>query len=852
MADELRRIRELLESLRQAVSQQRPTKGRPESRGRYLALGGPASPSRKHDPKLRSVNERRSVSTDDRIVDAEMALSRALRNKAALDLAHHKAIAEIKELGSVVQKREAQHAELQRMVEQLDRELAAYIEDIARYLDHLTYRGEQFLDETTFAAGLAAGRAVAERYRRSPIATILKGVSVPKRSGRSGRTLLFLHYLLGRRRSDANHLALMATSGLFDPDYYLETYEDVAKAGLDPLIHYVDFGAKEGRSPSALFDSQYYLKTNPDVADANFNPLLHFLLHGRDEGRRPRPLPVIKDIFGDWEIPRPPSLTHLLGHPPNPVPQKIVVYTAVAGGYDEIKTPLVQPANCDFVVFSDENISVPGWQVRPINYAHSDPTRAARFVKLHPHIFFPEYDHSIWIDGNISIKGDVRKFLEPLTYESFLGIFVHPLRDCIYVEAEECIKRKKDDPQEIRRHVERYRAAGYPKRAGLWETNIVSRRHNDPRCIALMNAWWREIVVGSRRDQLSLPVVVRRHGARIAPLGAHGANARSHRLVTLTQHPSKRPPSGENPPAIRKEVDVDRIPIDVGVCVHNSPAEVRACVESLIAARRPSDRILLVDDASDAPTASMLDDFARKHEFIEIIRHPVNRGYTHSANQVFQWAKTPWVVLLNSDTIVPERALPKLVACGEQFSQIGIVGPLSNAASWQTVPRLVGPDGKFMVNELPPGLSVSDMDRLCERESTGVPLFAPLINGFCLAIRRSLFEHVGLFDEKLFPMGYGEEDDFCLRAGEAGYMGAIATDAYIFHSKSASFTPERRVLLVEEGARALRTRHSPELIAASVNMLKRNPELERMRKRIEEKLTSITPQTADEPAVAVI
>ncbi len=78
---------------------------------------------------------------------------------------------------------------------------------------------------------------------------------------------------------------VLCRSGLFYTAYYLETYPDVAASGLDPLTHYVRYGAAEGRSPNPLFHSKWYLDKYPDVR--GMNPLLHYILHGAAEGRDP-------------------------------------------------------------------------------------------------------------------------------------------------------------------------------------------------------------------------------------------------------------------------------------------------------------------------------------------------------------------------------------------------------------------------------------------------------------------------------------------------------------------------------------------------------------------------------------
>jgi CDP-glycerol glycerophosphotransferase (TagB/SpsB family) len=92
-------------------------------------------------------------------------------------------------------------------------------------------------------------------------------------------------------------LEAIAASGLFDRAGYLARYPDVAAIGVDPLLHYLDAGALEGRNPCDLFDSAYYLGENPDVAASGINPLAHFCDFGWKESRHPSP-----DFDVDWYL----------------------------------------------------------------------------------------------------------------------------------------------------------------------------------------------------------------------------------------------------------------------------------------------------------------------------------------------------------------------------------------------------------------------------------------------------------------------------------------------------------------------------------------------------------------------
>ena len=109
---------------------------------------------------------------------------------------------------------------------------------------------------------------------------------------RASRLNPLVHYLKsGRARGLVVHPAppseadRIVASGLFDEEWYLSEYSDVAKANYPALLHYMVHGAMEGRSPGPNFDSKWYLKRYPDVI--GLNPLVHFIDHGRQEGRIP-------------------------------------------------------------------------------------------------------------------------------------------------------------------------------------------------------------------------------------------------------------------------------------------------------------------------------------------------------------------------------------------------------------------------------------------------------------------------------------------------------------------------------------------------------------------------------------
>lgn len=198
-----------------------------------------------------------------------------------------------------------------------------------------------------------------------------------------------------------------------------------------------------------------------------------------------------------------------------------VIYTAIFGGKDELLQPTVSLSEYDFICFADERSAAhksfknPGpWEVRIVTPTHDDPVRSARRYKLLPHEYLKEYEVSVWVDGNFIVRGNPDPLIEKYLNGANVAVYDHmqetfSLRDCIYDEADELIRmfrengRYKDDPDVIRRHMERYRREGYPAHNGLLISSVMLRRHNAEDAVALANLWWSEMERGSRRDQLS-------------------------------------------------------------------------------------------------------------------------------------------------------------------------------------------------------------------------------------------------------------------------------------------------------------------------------------------------------------
>jgi len=256
---------------------------------------------------------------------------------------------------------------------------------------------------------------------------------------------------------------------------------------------------------------------------------------------------------------------------------------------------------------------------------------------------------------------------------------------------------------------------------------------------------------------------------------------------------------------------------DIIVCVHNALQDTQSCLESIIRYTLPPYTLILIDDGSDPPTQEYLAEFAR-HQGAILLRNDQARGYTYAANQGLRQATNPYAVLLNSDTIVTHHWIDRMVACGESDSRIGIIGPLSNTASWQSIPDIFHTSGDWADNPLPEGLTLPEMAERVAYYSARLYPQLPFLNGFCLMIKRALIDEIGFLDEENFGQGYGEENDYCLRAAKAGWLLAVADDTYIYHAQSRSYSHERRKALVERSDKALAAKHGQAVISAGVQI----------------------------------
>jgi GT2 family glycosyltransferase/glycosyltransferase involved in cell wall biosynthesis len=225
------------------------------------------------------------------------------------------------------------------------------------------------------------------------------------------------------------------------------------------------------------------------------------------------------------------------------------------------------------------------------------------------------------------------------------------------------------------------------------------------------------------------------------------------------------------------------------VPVYRGTEVTRACIESVLRHRDPAtDRLVVINDASpEADMALMLARFEDEPNTV-FAANETNLGFVRTVNRGLGLAREGDVILLNSDTVVFPGALDELWSVAHAATDVGTATALSNNATIFSYPHAA------LTADALDDISWDALAAVARRANAGQSVTVPTGHGFCMLIKRELLDRLGTLDES-FGRGYGEENEFCLRAQDLGYRHVAATGAFVQHRESVSFGGERAGLL---------------------------------------------------------
>jgi len=234
-------------------------------------------------------------------------------------------------------------------------------------------------------------------------------------------------------------------------------------------------------------------------------------------------------------------------------------------------------------------------------------------------------------------------------------------------------------------------------------------------------------------------------------------------------------------------------PVVVIVPVYGNVPLVRGCLTALGETIPADTRVIIVDDASPDPAISeLLAGYARLPRW-RVLRHTANGGFPMAANTgLAAAAALPVahdVVLLNSDALVSAGWLEALREVVHAAPNIGTATPLSNDATILSYPDVHGP------NVVPGADALRRLQRWAASANAKTAVDIPTAVGFCMYIRQECLADVGTFRADIFAQGYGEENDFCIRARHLGWRHVAAPGVYVAHIGGQSFGMARAQLI---------------------------------------------------------
>lgn len=248
-----------------------------------------------------------------------------------------------------------------------------------------------------------------------------------------------------------------------------------------------------------------------------------------------------------------------------------------------------------------------------------------------------------------------------------------------------------------------------------------------------------------------------------------------------------------------------RAPIDVIIPIYNAYEDLKKCIGSIEQYMDLSlDRLILIDDCSpDERIWEYLQSLERDN--IVCIHNETNRGFSNNINTGMLYSQDRDVILLNSDTVVTADWIQKLYQCAYSNPEIGTVTPMSNSATLCSYPITC------QDNQVPEHLTIDELGHIIERCSLKKYPRITVAVGFCMYVKREVIQAVGLFDAETFGRGYGEENDFCNRAEQYGYIHVMCDNTFIYHKGTVSFIGEEKRKLIEAHDRILNERYPAQM-----------------------------------------
>ena len=517
----------------------------------------------------------------------------------------------------------------------------------------------------------------------------------------------------------------------FDEEFYRSQYPDINTQGIDAFSHYMTHGWKEGRNPCRYFNSllykDHYLSSRPDI-----NPFEHYASRPKYERQRVAATLSNEAVSIQAKV----IETHF----------DAAFYREIYGLRDEAD-PL-------------RHYLTQGWLM---GYEPTMTFSSEEHVKRHPHIArmgLPPFYHLISTQTlcgtDFSHEPAPDYSNTDLSYASrgvVLWVLSREFDHDYYMSTHHDVREAGANPLE--HYVDFGWREGRNPRPSFWTKHYVDRYMDSQNTD--VNPFFHYLIIGRREGLLPNPFGYREWPKVTAPAAADWA-------------------------AVSSALDLDAAEVAVILPVYNGYDETLRAIHAVLSnGQRTGFALIVVDDCGPDPELrSMLRQLASQRLFI-LLENSHNFGFVRSVNRAVEICRGKNIILLNSDAVPFGDWIDRLVAHAESNADAATITPLSNNATICSFPQ---PNiNNLMQLEATP----AQLDAYARECNAGMSVDIPTAVGFCFYIRDEAISDVGTFDADTFGRGYGEENDFCMRAKYAGYRHLLAYDIFVYHKGSVSF-----------------------------------------------------------------
>ncbi len=242
-----------------------------------------------------------------------------------------------------------------------------------------------------------------------------------------------------------------------------------------------------------------------------------------------------------------------------------------------------------------------------------------------------------------------------------------------------------------------------------------------------------------------------------------------------------------------------KIEIDIIIPFFNQHKLLSRCLRSIELSGYKDGQIVIVNDGSNPNDVRIIEDLCSNLNLeVSLVSHNANKGYRESIQTGVKKCNNPYLLLINSDTVVTHNFAYKLVDIMRNDKRFRAVAPISNHPTdlYQFRKRLYlkrqfdDDDHQTIIDRFEPLVRKKGIFKKWFSHNHKITI-APYLSANCLALDREVFERIGYLHDQ-YEHGYFEDLDLCCSIRNLNYKLAINEDCFVFHRGQGSYKDKSR------------------------------------------------------------